>query len=174
MERAEWETALEAVAGLSGRLHHDLQAIANRPAMNGNLDLRHCEVVVRGVNPWSRFAADPTAERIVLHANRLGEPPISITIRGLDAAKFHAIVFPGISRSKDSDLPLVVRWTLRDASGSVRNEQLLQLADADSHFRIIDNPVQSGSIEIEFAVLPVGERGKLNGAWVKFDAVHFI
>ncbi len=174
ISHSEWTGALAALQTLDRRLHDNLQRIVSNPPLAGRPDLRNCDIVVRGANPWSHFAADPTAERIILHANRMGEPKISIAIRGLDRARCCGIVFPSIARSADATLPLTVTLSLRDEKGKVEANRTLLLTDSIPRFEILTIQKSKGVFDAEIAVSLAVDTDKIRNAWVKFDAVHFI
>jgi predicted O-methyltransferase YrrM len=171
---SDWRGSLQALSETDFELHEALRAMLEKPPLAKCPLMRNCEIVIRGANPWSHFAPDPMADRIVLHANRRGEPAISITIRDLDRRHCNGIVFPSIARSDDASCAMSVALTLRASDGRAEVNRLLLLADASTHFVVLMAPDGLGSFDAEISVSPVEDAENMKGAWVKFDAVHFV
>lgn len=170
-----WAGALAALRHADDGSSERLRAILERPPLAKHPVLRNCEIAVRGGNPWSRFAADLTSDSLVLHANRPGEPALSLAIRGLERRHCNGIVFPSIVRSEDASCPIGVRLALRVPGAAHETGCSLLLHDDSIHFahlRADDNFGQVFDVEISISVAV--EAGTTRGAWVKFEGMHFV
>jgi predicted O-methyltransferase YrrM len=171
--RAEWRSALEAVA-FDDACAEELRAIVERPRIARGGTLKDCEIVVKGANPWSRFASDLVSESLVLHANLPGQPRASIVVRGLHTSRCQGVVFPNIVRAGDAPCPLRVRLTL--ATGQTDEGAVeITMDDSESRWTPLLVPESfDGRFDIEIAVEMSDTCTTLHGAWVRFDAIHFV
>lgn len=170
-----WAGALDALSRIDADRREGLRAILERPLLAKHPVLRDCEIAVRGVNQWSHFAADPTSEPFVLHANRPGEPVLSLAIRGLARRTCNGIVFPSIVRSGEASCPIGVRLALRAHGAAHEAGCSLMLRDDTVQFAYLragDCPGEVFDAEISVSVTEQAENMK--GAWVKFEAMHFV
>ncbi|MGA7676456.1 MAG: class I SAM-dependent methyltransferase [Rhizomicrobium sp.] len=170
-----WTGCLQALSQVDIDGRESLRAILERPPVAKHPLLRNCEVLIRGTNPWSHFAADLISDKMILHANHRGDPVMSITIRGLKRSECNGIVFPYIVRSDDASSPITLTLALRP-SGTVHEfSRTLLLADNTNHFAFLAPPDGfDGFFDAEISVSLAEETEELHGAWVKFEAVHFV
>jgi predicted O-methyltransferase YrrM len=175
VRRSEWRGAAEAVAACAEAAADELSAIIERPRIAGRGALRDCEIVIRGANPWTRFAADLVSEPLTLHANLPGEPPASIAIRGLNTARCQGLVFPNIFRASDASCPLHVRLSIGSEGALDDRQHDLVFDDSESQWAPLLVPENfEGTFDIEMQVEMAQDGRKLHGCWVKFEALHFV
>ena len=170
--QSDWSASLQVLAGMSLDLHEPLLALLEKPAVAKQPVMRDHEIVIRGANRWSQFSPDLTTDRIILHANRRGEPDISLMIRGLDDKCCHGIVFPSISRCESASCALRVELATRPLGGMAETSRSLLLTDASIHFAVL--PAPDGPFDAEVRVSIADGTENTKGAWVRFDCVHFV
>jgi hypothetical protein len=171
-DRTAWEAPLRALAEIDIRSREALRLLLEKPALAQRPFLRRSEIVVRGANPWSQFAPDLLSDKMVLHANKSGEPTASVVMRGLRAAQCNGMILPVVTRSPDAGVPIGVTLTLRSA----RRESTRQLVLADDTplFAQIMASGEDEAFEMEIGVALTWETENMRGAWAKFEAMHLV
>jgi hypothetical protein len=171
----EWRSALASIENIDAGHADQLRSIIREPRLERRGSIRDREFVLKNSNRWTRFAPDLLSEPLILHANLPGQPVASLLIRGLDSRTCRGFVFPNIMRAPDATAPLRVRLNVNcDGVFEERGVDLL-LSDGRSHWATLFAPEHHvGTFDVTISVELTGKDSKLQGAWARFDAIHFV
>jgi predicted O-methyltransferase YrrM len=171
----EWRSALTSLENIDAGQADQLRSIIGEPRIERRGPSRDREFVLKNANRWTRFAPDLVSEPLILHANLPGQPVSSLVIRGLDSRTCRGLVFPNIMRAPGATSPLRARLSIDcDAVFEERAVDLL-LTDSESRWATLFAPEHYvGTFDVTISVELTAKDAKLQDAWVRFDAIHFV
>ncbi|WP_171026379.1 class I SAM-dependent methyltransferase [Mesorhizobium comanense] len=171
---SEWRSALDALSHTNFEVREELRAVVAQPPLARTSNRAFWEITIRGPNPWSRIPHDLGSAPLILHANRRGEPAISVSVRRLRRSECSGIVFPGFKRSPDAPGPLQVELSLV-ANGARISHRVITLDGPEANFAFLRAPEEtSGTFDLDIGVSLIDQAEKISGAWVKFEPLQFV
>ncbi|TPM16303.1 class I SAM-dependent methyltransferase [Mesorhizobium sp. B2-3-5] len=172
---SEWHSALEGFPRADFQIQEELRSVVARPQLAKTPNRAFWEITIRGPNPWSRIPPDLSLAPLILHANRRGEPAMSVTVRGLRRNECSGIVFPGIRRSPEAPASLHVALSLVASSGAPIARREISLDGPEVNFAFLSaSEDMVGTFDLEITVSLLEQAERISGAWVKFETLQFV
>lgn len=170
-----WTSAFEALCLVDEFAFEPLKQIVRHPRIAKEVRVAPDQIAVRGINPWSRIPPALAGAPVVLHANRTGEPELTLSVRGLSRQQCAGVVMPTVSASGECEVPLIFSVCIRSPNSGHELRHTLVLSDTTPQFLHLGLPQEIADVfEIEFTVKLSSAIENYRGAWVKLEALHFV